>query len=44
MDDKVTPFPRTRKPKGRNGRATPIADGNVHVLKPHRHGGTTRAA
>jgi hypothetical protein len=34
MDDKVTPFPKARKPKRRSRRATPVSKGNVHVLRP----------
>ena len=34
MDDKVTPFPKARKPKRRSRRVTPVSKGNVHVLRP----------
>ena len=34
MDDKVTPFPKTRKPKGRSRRAKPASKGTVHILRP----------
>jgi hypothetical protein len=34
MDDKVTPFPKPRKPKGSRRRITPVSKDNVHVLRP----------